>query len=132
MASAKEFNCMCTVQYRRRDNKVNTCVLFCWYIYNYDEETNKKTCTLKQLEKEAQHGETYTTGHKEALPTSNSSLDFIWRAGLMVSKPRKQSTGTLVPHTLMDSSFRHLFTRTRRPLSVTWRQLHRTIVWKEH
>lgn len=131
MASAKEYNCVCTVQYRRRDNKVPVSYFADIFIILMKKQI-KTICTLEQLEKQPQHGETYTTGHREALPTSNISLDFIWRAGLMVSKPRKQSTGTLVPHTLIDSSFRHLFTRTRRPLSVTWRQLHRTIVWKEH
>lgn len=55
-------------------------------------------------------------------------MGLIWSAGLMVSKAMKQSTGTLVPHKLRDSSFLHLLTRTRRPLSVTWRQHHMLIV----
>ena len=71
-------------------------------------------------------------GHRDVLPTFKSSPPvLIWRAGLIVNKPMKQSTGILVPQTLIDSSFRHLFTRTRSPPSVTWRQLHRTMVWKE-
>ena len=59
-------------------------------------------------------------------------MGLIWSAGLMVSKAMKQSTGTLVPHKLRDSSFLHLLTRTRRPLSVTWRQHHILIVCIKH
>lgn len=50
MASAKEYNCVCTVQYRRRDNKV-TCVLFCWYINHFDEETNKNNLYIRAIGK---------------------------------------------------------------------------------
>lgn len=95
-------------------------------------DTKKTICTESNWENHHKIGGPYTTGHREVLPTFKSSpLVFIWRAGLIVSKPMKQSTGILVPHTLIDSSFWHLFTRTRSPLSVTWRQLHRTIVWEE-
>lgn len=69
-------------------------------------------------------------GNIEASTFNDSPLGFIFSAGLIVSKAMKQSTGTLVPHTLMDSSLRQQFTRTKRPFSVTWRQLHRMIVFK--
>lgn len=70
-------------------------------------------------------------GNIEASTFNDSPLGFIFSAGLIVSKAMKQSTGTLVPHTLMDSSLRQQFTRTKRPFSVTWRQLHRMIVWNK-
>lgn len=57
-------------------------------------------------------------------------LGFICRAGLIVSRPIKQSTVTLMPHALIDSSLRHLFTKARSPFSVTCRQPHSTIVCK--
>lgn len=61
----------------------------------------------------------YSTDNIAASTFNGSALGFILRAGLIVSKAMKHSTGTLVPHTLMDSSLRQLFTRTRRPFSVT-------------
>lgn len=76
MASAKEYNCVCTVQYRRRDNKVPVSYFADIFIILMKKQI-KTICTLEQLEKQPQHGETYTTGHREALPTSNISLDFI-------------------------------------------------------
>jgi len=47
----------------------------------------------------------------------------------MISKLLRQSTGTLNPHTFIDLSLRHWSTRAISPFSVTWRQLHRTMVW---
>lgn len=68
----------------------------------------------------------HRTGHIEL----SRLLDFIWSDGLIATKPMKQSTGTLIPQTFIDSSLRHLLTRIRSPVSVTWRQLQRTMVYK--
>lgn len=85
---------------------------------------------IRQCRKQLYEWAVYTTGNIEASTFNSSPMGFIFSAGLIVSKAMKQSTGTLVPHKLMDSSLRQLFTRTRRPFSVTWRQLHKTIVWR--
>lgn len=53
----------------------------------------------------------------------------ICRAGLIAIRSKKKFLGTRIPHTLIDSSLRHLFTSMMSPVSVTWRQLQRTIAY---
>lgn len=81
----------------------------------------RETNNLYKEQKKGNHElAPYATGNIEATPAFNSSPSgFICRAGLIVSKPMKQSKGSLVPHTLIDSSLPHLFTRKRSPFPVT-------------
>lgn len=66
------------------------------------------------------------TGNRGAFSILSSDWGVIWRAGRISKRVIKESRGILIPHTFIDSNFRHLFTRTWSPFSVTWRHPHNT------
>ncbi|WVZ23468.1 hypothetical protein V8G54_002012 [Vigna mungo] len=65
-------------------------------------------------------GVPYVSRKKMQIITPNI---LIISAGLKTGKLLRQSTRTLVPHTFIDFSSRHLSTKAKSLFSVTWRQL---------